>query len=103
MGADYAVVLIPTKLRVLGPSCRFEADSELLPLEEHETPLPAALAAFAAETGIPYLDLGPVLEAATAAGKMPWFADDTHRNGTGCEVACEALGAWSELAAMLKR
>ena len=49
------------------------------------------LAALAAELNIAFLDLTPEFAAAIAAGKAPYFYDDTHWNQTGHDIAKAAL------------
>lgn len=93
-GGAYGVVLIPTKLRALGPHCSFPPDTDLAPAERACSPLAAPLAAWSHRTGIAVLDLQDDLSAAAAAGRLTWFSDDTHWNATGAEVAAHAVAAW---------
>lgn len=90
-GGRYALVLVPTKLRVLGPLARFEQGSPLADWRAHLGPLPERLAAWSAREGVPYLDLGPALAVAAAAGSVPWFPFDTHWNEHGHATAARAL------------
>jgi hypothetical protein len=93
-GGHYAVVFIPSKLRVLGSLCRFPPESDLNDLASHLSPLPEHLRAWSEETGVPLLDLTEPLQAAARAGMIPWFWGDTHWNEIGHAVAAEALAAW---------
>ncbi|MBK7875224.1 MAG: hypothetical protein IPJ77_05665 [Planctomycetes bacterium] len=93
-GGEYAVVIVPDKLRVLGPSCRFPADSEVADWKSHCGPIPEFLARWSATSGIPVLDLTEPLRAATRADDVPWFPADTHWNATGHRVAAQAIAAW---------
>ncbi len=89
--ASFLVVLIPTKYRVLGNLCRFDADS---PLNQPETilgPLPHHLEAWAARTQCAYLDLTAHLIECASAGALPWFEADTHWNAAGHACAAERL------------
>jgi hypothetical protein len=93
-GGRYAVVLIPQKIRVLGPYCSAPAGTPVARWEEQLSPLPGHLASWSARTGTPFLDLTPALRAATARGEVPWFSADTHWNAIGHAVAAEAITAW---------
>jgi hypothetical protein len=88
-GARFAVVLIPQKLRVLGPACTFPPESDLVPLDRCASPLPEALARWSERTRVPFLDLGPPLRFAAEAGTLVWFPDDTHWNAAGAALAAE--------------
>jgi hypothetical protein len=46
---------------------------------------------FCAGAQIPFLDLTPVLEQATASGRPIYFADDAHWNAAGHEIAAQEL------------
>jgi lysophospholipase L1-like esterase len=46
---------------------------------------------FCASARIPFLDLTPVLEQAAASGCAVYFADDTHWNAAGHQIAAEEL------------
>ena len=96
-GGRYLLVLLPDKLRVLGPSCSFPAESAIPNYRAELSLLPEAIARFAAETGIGYLDLSQPLLDAAAAGREIWFAGDTHWNAEGIEVAANALAEWAPL------
>jgi lysophospholipase L1-like esterase len=63
--------------------------------------LPGALAAMCDAAGIPFLDLAPALHSAAAAGRLPYFAADTHLNSAGHEVVAEAALPW--IRSLLKR
>ncbi|MBL8901605.1 MAG: hypothetical protein JNM84_28515 [Planctomycetes bacterium] len=93
-GGRYAVVLIPQKIRVLGPYCSAPAGTPVARWEEQLSPLPAYLASWSARTGTPFLDLTSALRAATARGEVPWFPADTHWNAIGHAIAAEAIAAW---------
>jgi hypothetical protein len=93
-GGTFGVVLIPAKLRALAPHCTFPADTDLGPDERAHWPLAERLAAWSHRSGIPSLDLHDALSAAAAAGRLTWFADDTHWNAAGAEVAAAAVAAW---------
>jgi SGNH hydrolase-like domain, acetyltransferase AlgX len=94
-GARYAVVVVPTKLRVLGSSCaQWPAGSELVDWRRHLSPLRDHVLAWGRERGVPVLDLTPSLEAAARAGTIPWFDTDTHWNEHGHEVAARAIADW---------
>jgi hypothetical protein len=100
-GGEYALVLVPTKLRVLGPFCRFPADSELADWRRHCGPMPAFLCAWGAGEGVGVIDLTEALRAACQRGEVPWFPADTHWNANGCRAAAEALAAWPLVSAWI--
>ena len=52
---------------------------------------------FCAETGIPFLDLTPVLEQNAAAGRAVYYTDDAHWNAAGHEVAAQELAKFLAL------
>lgn len=93
-GGTYAVVLIPSKLRVLGPYCTWPEGSELSDYARHCSPLPEFLRTWSGRSGIPFLDLTPALSAAVREKTVPWFEGDTHWNEIGHRVAAEAIAAW---------
>jgi hypothetical protein len=94
-GGAHALVLVPSKIRVLGPFCEWPADSLLAEYREHLGPLPARVAAWAKERGVPCLDLTEPLQAAARAGSAPYFARDTHWNALGHEIAARAVAEWA--------
>lgn len=96
-GGSYVLVLIPSKIRVLGAFCRFEEGSEIADWREHCGPLPAALRAWCAESSVPYVDLTEPLRASARAGAIPWFQADTHWNSIGHRVAAETLGEFEPI------
>lgn len=94
-GARYAVVIVPTKLRVLGALCpQWPAGSELADWRRHLSPLRDQVLAWGRDRGVAVLDLTPSLEAAARAGTIPWFDADTHWNEHGHEVAARAIAEW---------
>lgn len=95
------VILIPQKLRVLGPFSRFPAGSDLMPLADHLTPMPERLADWSVRSGCAVLDLTASLKVAAASGRLVWLADDTHWSADGASVAADAVSAWPWLQAQL--
>lgn len=98
-GGRYAVVLVPAKLRVLGPLCRWPAGSALADWREQLSPLPEFLARWCADRAVPYLDLTDALSTAARAGQVPFFPLDTHLNAAGHAVMADALASWEPLRA----
>ena len=94
-GGDFGVVFVPSKLRVLGPLCRFPAGSDLSDLASNLGPLRDHLLASSERSGIPLLDLTEPLLTAARADRIPWFWGDTHWNAEGHRVAAKALAAWN--------
>ena len=93
-GGTYAVVLVPDKLRVLGPLCRWPEGSDLVHHERHMSPLRDLLIRWCQSEGIPLLDLTDPLSHAAASGEIPWFATDVHPNEIGHRVMAEAIKNW---------
>jgi lysophospholipase L1-like esterase len=99
-GGRYAVVLVPDKLRVLAPFCRFPAGSDLAPTEPHLSPLRASLLAWSARSGVPVLDLTQSLIQRARSGHIPFFWGDTHMNAEGHAAVADALAAWGVVSAL---
>lgn len=93
-GGRFAVILVPTKYRVLHDQCSFPESSPLADPAANLSPLPTALAAWSQRTGIALLDLSQTLTASAQAGAIPWFWGDTHWNATGHAVAAGAIADW---------
>lgn len=102
-GGAYAVVLIPAKIRVLGPFCSWPPDSVLSDFESHLNPLRDYLTQWAREREVALLDLSEPLTASVEAGRVPWFPADTHWNGTGHAVAADAIAGWAPVVDWLAR
>jgi len=101
-GGSFGVVLIPQKLRVLGPFCTYPQGNDLLPLAAHLTPMPERLAEWSRRTGGEVLDLTDALQAAARAGHLVWLADDTHWNAAGAATAAAAVASWPWFCSMLR-
>ena len=97
-GGRYAVVLVPDKLRVLGPLCAWPPKSAIRDWKAELSRLPEALATWSREQHVELLDLTEALSGAAEKGPSPWFQGDTHWNARGCEVAAATLSAWHFLA-----
>jgi len=93
-GGTYAIVMIPSKIRVLGPHCEFDEQSPLADWQSHCSTWPDTVRAWCEEQGLAYFDLAPTLEAAIQRGEIPWFRGDTHWNSTGNQVAADAVAHW---------
>jgi hypothetical protein len=96
-GGRFGVVFVPSKLRVLGPFCRFPVGSELSNYASHVSPLRRYLHDWSASNKIDLLDLTDPLQEAARAGRIPWFWGDTHWNAEGHAVAARALSEWHAL------
>lgn len=95
-GARYALVFVPTKYRVLQPSCAFPEGSLIANPEEQLSDLPDAFATWARASGIAHLDLTGPLQQAAAEGTYSWFWGDTHWTAEGHAVAGRAVARWLE-------
>ncbi|WP_425044042.1 alginate O-acetyltransferase AlgX-related protein [Primorskyibacter sp. S87] len=94
VGARYALVLVPSKYRVLHRLCTFPPESLIADPALNLSDLPEQLAAWSRENEIDLLDLtGPLIDKARS-GVSPWFWGDTHWNATGHAVAASALAEW---------
>nr|WP_309502496.1 hypothetical protein [uncultured Roseovarius sp.] len=93
-GADYALVLVPTKYRVLEQQCAFPPGSPIADPTANLSALPAELSRFAEAESVRFIDLTPPLIAAAQQGKLPWFWGDTHWNSTGHAVAGKRIANW---------
>ena len=94
-GGTYAVVLIPSKLRVAGPFCAWPEGSELKDYASHLSPLPVALKDWCEAHAVALLDLTPPLVASLRAGRIPWYAGDSHWNAIGHAVAADSVAEWA--------
>jgi hypothetical protein len=99
-GGEFAIVFVPSKIRVLGPLCRFPPQSDLNDLASHLSPLRDYLHSWSERTKIDLLDLTEPLQDAARAGRIPWFWGDTHWNAEGHAVAAEAMVAWGPITAL---
>jgi hypothetical protein len=93
-GGRYGVVVIPDKLRILGPLVRWPAGSDLTDYRAHSGPLPQEVAAWGLREKVAVLDLTPALERSAQSGRIPWFAGDTHWNAVGHDVAAIEVARW---------
>ncbi len=93
-GGRYAVVYVPTKLRILGPFCRWPDGTDIKELSNWISPWRARVTKDVEATGIPFLDLTEPLLASMREGKMPWFWGDTHLNEAGHEIMANQVSAW---------
>ena len=92
-GGLYAVVLVPTKLRVMGPHCdEWPAENDVEGIID-ANPVRATLHAWSESRDIPLIDLTDALRASTRDGSPPWFWGDTHWNARGHAVAAEVIAA----------
>jgi SGNH hydrolase-like domain, acetyltransferase AlgX len=102
-GGEYAVVLIPAKIRVLGPFCTWPPDSTISDVASNLNPLRAFLEQWSQEHEVPLLDLTEPLIQSVEGGRVPWFPGDTHWNSVGHAVAAEAIVSWPPFAQWLAR
>ena len=91
---QYAVVYVPAKIRVLGPSCSWPVDSSITDYRMLLSPLREWLTTWCREQGIALLDLSDPLGDSAARGEIPWFPADTHPNAVGHHVMADAISAW---------
>lgn len=94
LGGRFAVVFVPTKLRVLGPQCKFPTTSEISDYHAHLSPLREHLVTWSSRVRIPTMDLTEPLQESARSTRVPWFTLDTHWNDIGHEVAATALAKW---------
>src|SRR5262249_43058452 len=64
-GGTFAIVFVPEKIRVLGPSCEFPAASSVRDYKSHFSPLHDWLTEWCAKQGIAMLDLTNALSEST--------------------------------------
>ena len=94
LGADTALVFVPTKLAVLGDLVTWPAGSDLDDRALRNSEFRRTLGEFAGREGIPFFDLTEPLRVAATSGVLPYFADDTHLNPGGHAAAAQALVLW---------
>jgi hypothetical protein len=90
-GAELVLMFVPTKFRVYGDLCSYPPDglAKLWVVND----MPQRLGAFAARTGMPFLDLTPALIGARN-GPLLYFIDDGHWTPLGHQVAGDTLAAF---------
>lgn len=96
-GANFHLVYVPTKFRVLADLCSFPDGSRLGNIPDHLSPLREDMRSWAQDAGIDLLDLTIPLQAAARAGSIPWFWGDTHWNEIGHTVVADHLAQWPAL------
>lgn len=92
-GADFVLVLVPTKYRVLEQQCEFPRDSALSRRAENLSDLPDRIHRWSGENGVELIDLTAALQAGARAGTLPWFWGDTHWNAVGHQLAGHEIAA----------
>lgn len=89
------IVLIPDKLRVIGPHTRFEPQVALVgsrfPGLPPETALGACLRDFCGGRQIPFLDTTEALQQAAAAGNLVYQGFDTHLSAPGHQIVADCI------------
>lgn len=93
-GGYFAVVYVPTKLRVLGSLCDLSDGSEGVDLASNVGPTRDQFLEWSKSSRIEFLDLTEPLQVAANAGRLPWFWGDTHWNALGHDVAANAVAEW---------
>ena len=94
LGADTALVFVPTKLAVLGDLVTWPAGSDFDDRALRNSEFRRTLGEFAEREGIPFFDLTKPLHVTATSGVLPYFADDTHLNPEGHAAAAQALVLW---------
>lgn len=102
-GGQYAIVLVPDKLRVLGPLCTWPEGSILKPHEPHLSPLRQYVSDWCERESVPFLDLSEPLLKTARSGRIPWFPFDTHPNEIGHEAMANAIASWDLVTAFRER
>lgn len=92
--AEYALVLVPSKYRVLESMCEYPPDSAISNRNDNLSDLPDGLSAWARGNGVKFLDLTDHLKAQANTGDIPWFWGDTHWNAAGHEIAGQKTAEW---------
>jgi hypothetical protein len=90
--ARFIIAFAPTKFRVYGQLCHFERDSECLGWENND--LPNRIGAIADDVGAAFVDLtAPFVEHTKTSDTLLYFANDTHWNAGGSELAAKAIAS----------
>jgi lysophospholipase L1-like esterase len=113
-GAQFVVMLIPSKPQVYWPLCEraFTRDQLLKAISflgqwdpkplatetvsENRLALNGLLRDFCGDAQIPFLDLTPALEREVEQGRQVYFPDDPHWNAKGHDVAAHELARFLE-------
>lgn len=93
-GGRYVLVYVPSKLRILGPSCEWPVETDIKDLSSWIIPWRDRVRSDSQAAGIPLLDLSAPLLSSAREGKIPWFWGDTHLNATGHEIMAREVAAW---------
>jgi len=96
-GGRHAIVLIPSKLRVLGGLCEFPDGSPLANWNAHLPPLRDDVRRWCERTGVALLDLTGPMTTAAEQGRFSYFQYDTHWSAVGHQVAADAVAGWDYL------
>jgi hypothetical protein len=88
-GAVFVLAFVPTKFRVYADLCEWTEQSDLAGWVRND--LPARMAAFAERQDMLFLDLTEPLRAASEAGALTYFEDDTHWTPAGHDVVADAV------------
>ena len=91
-GAEFIVLYIPRKYRIYRDQIEVEAGARIA--SWGIAPLPEALSSWCAANDIPFIDTTPLLTKAVMQGIHPYFVDDVHWNGTGHNIAADAVTAF---------
>lgn len=90
-GIDLVVVFVPTKFRVYGQFCEFDAGSPCRSWRTDDLPETIGAGVETVPGSIAFLDLTPVLRASAGKGARPYLRDDTHWSASGHRTAAEAI------------
>ncbi|UXX81711.1 alginate O-acetyltransferase AlgX-related protein [Roseovarius pelagicus] len=92
--ANYALVFVPTKYRVLEAQCSYPHSSPIANADANLSSLPGELKQFTDDENVRFIDLTPPLMSAAQKGVLPWFWGDTHWNSTGHATAGKTIAEW---------
>ncbi len=93
-GGRYGIVLVPAKIRVLGPLCEWPEDSSLDGYEDELNPMLGWVRDWCEKQDVPLIDVTATLAAQASEGNFPWFAADTHPNAVGHAAMAAAILEW---------
>ena len=104
-GIHLIVMVVPMKMRAMGPSIRFDRDDVVEPLWRmpEGRDLASRLRPLCEGEGVTFIDLLPLLRERASCGELVYFPYDTHLAPAGHKVVADAVAAAIRQAGAFRR